>query len=213
MNATRASANHESPDHRGPPRAGAPSLVQLGVRALLRAFGWTVDIAWPTVPRCVIIVYPHTSNWDFVVGYLAKLAAGIPVHFVGKHTLFRWPFGGLLRRMGGIPVNRRDAARFIPDLAAEMAVRPWMWIALAPEGTRAYTDHWKSGFHRLARAADVPVGLAFIDWKRRRVGLRDYVAMTGDEEADLATLRAAYADKIGKRPEHASAIRFRAERR
>jgi 1-acyl-sn-glycerol-3-phosphate acyltransferase len=213
MNATRASANHESPDHRGPPGAGAPSLVQRGARALLRAFGWTVDIAWPTVPRSVIIVYPHTSNWDFVVGYLAKLAAGIPVHFVGKHTLFRWPFGGLLRRMGGIPVNRRDAARFIPDLAAEMAARPWMWIALAPEGTRAYTDHWKSGFHRLARAADVPVGLAFIDWKRRRVGLRDYVAMTGDEEADLATLRAAYADKIGKRPEHASAIRFRAERR
>jgi 1-acyl-sn-glycerol-3-phosphate acyltransferase len=213
MTAPRASANHESPDHRGPPTAGAPSLVQRGARALLRAFGWTVDIAWPTVPRSVIIVYPHTSNWDFVVGYLAKLAAGIPVHFVGKHTLFRWPFGGLLRRMGGIPVNRRDAARFIPDLAAEMAARPWMWIALAPEGTRAYTDHWKSGFHRLARAADVPVGLAFIDWKRRRVGLRDYVAMTGDEEADLATLRAAYADKIGKRPEHASAIRFRAERR
>jgi 1-acyl-sn-glycerol-3-phosphate acyltransferase len=213
MNATRASANHDSPDHRGPPRPGAPSLVQLGARALLRAFGWTVDLAWPTVPRCVIIVYPHTSNWDFVVGYLAKLAAGIPVHFVGKHTLFCWPFGGLLRRMGGIPVNRADAAGFIPRLAAEMAARRWMWIALAPEGTRAYTDHWKSGFHRLARAADVPVGLAFIDWKRRRVGLGDYVAMTGDEEADLATLRAAYADKIGRRPERASAIRFRAERR
>jgi 1-acyl-sn-glycerol-3-phosphate acyltransferase len=210
MTATRASANHDSLDPRGAaPTPGTPSLVQRGARALLRAFGWRVDVAWPTVPRCVIIVYPHTSNWDFVVGYLAKLAAGIPVHFVGKHTLFRWPFGGLLRRMGGIPVNRADAAGFIPRLAGEMAARPWMWIALAPEGTRAYTDHLKTGFHRLARAADVPVGLAFLDWRHRTVGLTRYVTMTGDEETDLATLRAAYGDKLGKRPEHASAIRFR----
>ena len=196
-------------DPEGPPKPSRPTVVQRAARAVLRAFGWRVDIAWPPVPRCVIVVYPHTSNWDFVVGYLAKLAAGLPVQFVGKHTLFRAPFGALLRRMGGIPVNRADASGFIPSLVAEMARRPWMWIALAPEGTRAYTDHWKSGFYGLARAADVPVGLAYLDWRRREIGLTRYVRMTGDEAADLELLRKAYADRKGRFPQDASAIRFR----
>lgn len=208
-----ATTDLDSNDHCGPPRPGPPTLRQRGARALLAAFGWREDITWPTVPRCVIIVYPHTSNWDFVMGYLAKMAAALPAHFIGKHTLFRWPFGGLMRRLGGIPVRRGESAGFIPQLAAEMAARPWMWIALAPEGTRAYTDHWKSGFYRLARAADVPVGLAYIDYAHRRVGLQTFLKMTGDEEADLAAIRAVYAGKRGKRPDQASAIRFRAERK
>jgi 1-acyl-sn-glycerol-3-phosphate acyltransferase len=181
-------------------------------RRLLALFGWQVDVAVPPGPRCVVAVYPHTSNWDFFVGYLAKLACGLPLHFVGKHTIFRWPFGPILRRMGGIPVDRRHPAGLLPQLVREMRARPWMWLAIAPEGTRAYVDRWKSGFYRVALEAGVPIGLAFIDWRARTVGLRTYFVPTGDEAADLARIRAEYDGKAGKRPELAGAIRFRARR-
>jgi 1-acyl-sn-glycerol-3-phosphate acyltransferase len=177
-------------------------------RRLLALLGWKVEVVLPPGPRCVIAVYPHTSNWDFVVGYLAKLAAGLPVHFVGKHTIFRWPLGPFLRRMGGIPVDRRAHQGIVQQLVAEMQARPWMWLAIAPEGTRARVDRWHSGFYRVALGARVPIGLAFIDWRGREVGLRDYFLPTGDEEADLARMRAAYAGKLGKRPEQAGEIRF-----
>ena len=190
-----------------------PSLGQRLARWLLSLLGWRVAIRLPPVPRCVIIVYPHTSNWDFVIGYLARVASGLRAHFVGKDTLFRWPFGGLLRRMGGIPVNRREPTGLTAQLAAEMARRPRMWLAIAPEGTRARTDHWKSGFYRLALAAKVPVGLAFIDYRTRVAGLDTFLTLSGDEEEDLSRMRAFYADKVGRRPAQASDIRFRAERR
>jgi 1-acyl-sn-glycerol-3-phosphate acyltransferase len=186
-----------------------PVRARRWARHLLALLGWRVDVTLPPGPKCVIAVYPHTSNWDFVVGYLAKLAAGLPVHFVGKHTIFRGPLGPVLRRMGGIPVDRRNPTGVIGQLVAEMESRPWMWLAIAPEGTRAYVDHWKSGFYRLATAANVPIGLAFIDWRDRVVGLTEYLQPSGDEAADLERLRLAYAGKVGKRPSLAGEIRFR----
>jgi 1-acyl-sn-glycerol-3-phosphate acyltransferase len=185
---------------------------QRWARRLLAAAGWSVEITSPPVPRCVIIVYPHTSNWDFVVGYLAKLAAGLPLHWIGKDTLFRWPVAGLLRRMGGIPVNRQERTGLTVRLASELRHRRRMWLAIAPEGTRARTDHWKSGFYHLALTAGVPVGLAFIDYRTRVVGLGTYLSLTGDVERDLARVREAYAGKVAKHPEQAGTIRLGEER-
>jgi 1-acyl-sn-glycerol-3-phosphate acyltransferase len=183
--------------------------VQRAARAVLSTWGWRVDVVWPPEPRCILIVYPHTSNWDFVVGYVAKLAVGLPVTWIGKDTLFRWPVASLLRRMGGVPVNRREPTGLVRQLAREMEARERFWLAIAPEGTRAHTDHLKSGFYQLALAVDVPVGLAFIDYAGKVVGLSTYVRMTGDAAADLETLRAAYASKVGKHRDQASDIRFR----
>jgi 1-acyl-sn-glycerol-3-phosphate acyltransferase len=194
------------------PMPRPPTLAQRLARWLLGLFGWRVDIAWPPGPRCVIAFYPHTSNWDFVVGYLAKLAAGLPAQWIGKDTLFRWPFGRLLRRMGGIPVNRREPTGLIRQLAREFERRPWMWLAIAPEGTRRYVDHWKSGFYHLALDVKAPVGLAFIDWRSRVLGLTTYLTLTGDEEVDLERIRTAYAGKLGRRPELAGEIRLHPER-
>ena len=190
-------------------------MVSRLARLLLALFGWRVDVVPPPVPRCIIVVYPHTSNWDFVVGYLAKLAARLPFEWIGKDSLFRGPFGPMFRRMGGIPVNRRAPAGFVSQLAREFAERPRMmrmWLAITPEGTRGYTDRWRSGFYRLALEAHVPVGLAFIDWGARAVGLTTYLELSGDEAADLARIRAAYAGKVGKRPALAGAIRLGGER-
>lgn len=178
---------------------------------LLGLFGWRVEVVLPPGPKCVIVVYPHTSNWDFVVGYLAKLAAGLPASWVGKDSLFRPPFDRLFRWMGGIPVNRREPAGIVGQLVRELERSPRMCLAIAPEGTRSRTDRWKSGFYRLALAAKVPVGFAFIDYGARVVGLVTYLTLTGDEEADLRQIRAVYAGKVGKRPELAGQIRFHVE--
>jgi 1-acyl-sn-glycerol-3-phosphate acyltransferase len=182
-------------------------IPALAIR-ILALFGWRVDVLPPPGPKGILVVYPHTSNWDFPLGYLTKMAMGLPISFVGKDTLFRWPLGGLLRRMGGIPVNRRERTGLIGQLTAEFQRRDWMWLAIAPEGTRSHVPHWKSGFYRLALEAGIPVGLAFIDYRERVVGLRDYVRLTGDREADMERIRAAYAGKVALIPERAGEIRL-----
>jgi len=189
------------------PRTG-PLRAAFG-RAVLALLGWRLDVALPDGPKGIIIVYPHTSNWDFPVGYLAKLALALPMRWIGKDSLFAGPFGAMFRWMGGIPVNRRERTGFISTLTREFEERAWMWLVLAPEGTRKHTDHLKSGFWHLALSAKVPVGLAYIDWGAKVIGMRRYVTMTGDEAADLAVIREEYAGKRGKRPGLESDLRFK----
>lgn len=178
-------------------------------RAILGLFGWRLVFVPPPGPKAVIIVYPHTSNWDFPIGILARAAIDIPIGFVGKDTLFRPPLGGLFRRLGGIPVNRRRSSGFVDTLVAAFNRSDNLYLAIAPEGTRARIDHWKSGFYRVALATGVPVGLAFIDYARREIGVERWLTMSGDEAADLARMRASYAGKRGKLPDKAGDIRFR----
>ena len=178
-------------------------------RALLGLFGWRVLLVPPPVPKAVVIFYPHTSNWDFPIGVLARAAVAIPIGFIGKDSLFRPPFGGLFRWLGGIPVNRRERTGFVAALAALFARRDSLYLAIAPEGTRRRIDHWKSGFYRVALAANVPLGLAFIDYSRREVGIEAWLSLSGNEAEDLAGIRAGYSNKRGKRPEMEGDIRFR----
>ncbi len=183
-------------------------------RTLLHAFGWRVAYAAPPGPRGIIIVYPHTSNWDFVIGLLAKWAIGLPLRWVGKETLFRGvtgaTLGRLMRLWGGRPVDRHKASGAVGELARLMRSEPWFWLTLSPEGTRKHQDHLRSGFYHLALAMQVPVGLAFIDYASRTIGVRDYVRMSGDVGRDLQLLRGFYADKRGRYPQLASTISFRA---
>lgn len=176
---------------------------------LLRLFGWSTSLAWPTEPKGIILVYPHTSNWDFIVGVMFRIGHGLPASWIGKQEMFRPPFKRLLERIGGIAVDRRATSGFIGGLVEEFRRRDWMWVAVAPEGTRSWTDHWKSGFYRIALAADVPVALGYIDYGRRRVGIDTYLHLSGDPEADFAQIRAFYADKFGRHPELAGEIRLR----
>ena len=163
----------------------------------------------PPVPKGIIVVYPHTSNWDFIIGVLYKFAVGLPAHWMGKDTLFRWPVRRLLQRIGGIPINRRERTGFVGTLLAEFSRHQWMWLAVAPEGTRSHTDHWKSGFYQIALAGQLPVGLGYIDYSTRTVGVDTYLTLTGDPDEDFGRIRAFYADKRGRRPEAAGDIRLR----
>lgn len=188
------------------PKSG---LIRRAALALLRLFGWHSAFVWPPEPKGVIVVYPHTSNWDFIVGLLFRIGHGLPAHWVGKDTMFVWPLGGLYRRIGGIPVNRRESTGFVETLLAEYRERDWMWLAVTPEGTRGRTDHLKSGFYQLALEADLPVGLGYIDYATRTVAIDTYTRFTGDRERDLASLREFYSDKRGRRPQCEGRIRFR----
>jgi 1-acyl-sn-glycerol-3-phosphate acyltransferase len=198
------------PDH--PTGESVPerrTLVQRACLGLLRLFGWRALSAPLPGPKGVIIVYPHTSNWDFILGLLYRFGTGLRANWMGKDAIFRWPFRGLMVRMGGVPINRRAASGFIGAAIEQYKTQDWMWLALAPEGTRKHTDHLKSGFYQIAVGADVPCGLGFIDYATRTLGIQEFVRFSGVVADDVAMLRAFYADKRGRLPAGASEIRFR----
>lgn len=166
----------------------------------------------PVEPKVLLIVYPHTSNWDFFWGMLARWACGWPICWVGKHSLFRWPLNRLLRAWGGIPVDRKAPQGFISALSAEIERLDTLLLAIAPEGTRQYVDHWKSGFLRLARAADLPLALVYIDYRRRRIGIAEYLRLSDDEAADMAHIASAYLNVAARNPAQAGRIQLHAPR-
>ncbi len=182
-------------------------------RALVRALGWRVDFAGLPTLQGVILVYPHTSNWDFPIAVLLKWAVGLPVQFWGKDTLFRIPlFGAWLRWLGGVPVSRSAPQGVVGQMTAMMKQKKadgqYFWLALSPEGTRRLTDGWRSGFYRLALEADVPVGLAGLDYSRKRLVFRDFVRLTGDEDRDLEYMAKSLQDFHGFRAGAAAPVRL-----
>jgi len=178
----------------------------LGVLSL---FGWRTVYEPPTEPKGIILVYPHTSNWDFMIGILFSYGYGLGASWIAKHSAFRWPLGPVLRRMGGIPIDRRRARGTIGAMVEAYRESDSLWIAITPEGTRSHTNHWKSGFYRIALAADVPCALGFIDFKTKTVSIATYVRFTGQTEKDLRALRNFFAGKRGLHPEKEGEIRFR----
>lgn len=182
--------------------------------ALMRMAGWRID--WSGLParQGVILVYPHTSNWDFVVGLLAKWAMGLPVRFWAKNSLFKVPgFGHWVRWLGGIAVDRGSARGVVGDTVAAMLAAldrdEFFWLAVAPEGTRSLTTGWRSGSYQVAVRTRVPVGLAYFDFPSKTVGLREFVQLSGDPEEDFKLLRQHLGQRIGKRPQLASPVQLR----
>lgn len=178
---------------------------------LLRAFGWRVLNVPSPGPRVVIIAYPHTSNWDIFPGLLWGVAAGAPLHFVAKKSLFRFPLGPLLRAFGGLPLDRAKVGGNFVDAVADLIRRhDRIVLAVAPEGTRARGEYWRTGFYHMAQDAGVPIGLAALDWGRREVGVGLYLHPTGDMAADFEIIRAFYAGRRGRDPSQETPIRVKA---
>lgn len=173
---------------------------------ILKSLGWTLEIDWPESRKYVLVVYPHTSNWDFLLGVCAARAIRLDAHYIGKHTLFKKPFGWFFRALGGIPVDRRQKASLGQQLAERFDAADDFILALAPEGTRSKTDHWKSGFFHIARAANVPIAMAYLDYSRKQVGLGGEFMPNGDIDEVYARIREFYAGRHGKHPGNASTI-------
>jgi len=174
----------------------------------MRLVGWRVVLAQPVPLRCVVVFYPHTSNWDFLLGLMAKWLVGVHFRFIAKDSLFATPLAPWLRSWGGIPVDRSGGTGVIARLAAEFVKHEDFRLVVAPEGTRSLTPRWKSGFYHLARAANVPLAFSFIDYRRRETGVGGYLDLTGEVAVDMARIAAFYADKTARRPENAGPIRL-----
>jgi 1-acyl-sn-glycerol-3-phosphate acyltransferase len=184
-------------------------------RGLLRLAGWRVRFDGLPGRQGVVIVYPHTSAWDFVVGILAKWSIGIPVTFWGKDSLFRIPlFGRWMRWVGGVPVDRSSPQGVVAQMAAALASAReqghFLWLALAPEGTRRLGAAWRSGFYHVALQAQVPLGLVYIDYARRELGIAQFLMLSGDVAADTAAVARGFGAPTGRHPDLAAPIRWEA---
>jgi 1-acyl-sn-glycerol-3-phosphate acyltransferase len=160
-------------------------------RWILTMLGWRVDFEGFPTRQGVAIVYPHTSNWDFPIGMLAKWALGIPAHFWGKDSLFKFPVvGAWMRWVGGIPIDRSSSRGVVGQMVHVFEQHKQndqlLWLGLAPEGTRSLTPGWRSGFYQLALGAQVPLALVKLDWGQRRFSVVDFYDLTGDVERDYA---------------------------
>lgn len=154
--------------------------------AWFRRSGWTVEGTLPPVPKMVIVGASHTSNWDFLVFLGAVNAVGRKVRFIGKHSLFRWPLGGFMRALGGVPVDRRSSHDLVGQMAAEFARHDDFVLIVAAEGTRSRTTRWRTGFYQIARRAGVPIVCAGPDYPTRRGIFGPVINPTGDYERDMA---------------------------
>ncbi|MBS0391047.1 MAG: lysophospholipid acyltransferase family protein [Comamonadaceae bacterium] len=171
--------------------------------ALLRLGGWKVEGRLPPeAAKSVLIAAPHTSNWDLPYTLMLAFALRLRVYWVGKHSIFHFPFGALMRWLGGIPVNRSQANNLVASSAQAMreASGP-MQLIVPPEGTRGKTRHWKTGFYFIAQEAGVPIVLAFVDYERKVGGLGPLFMPTGDVQADMERIKAFYAPIRGKNPD------------
>lgn len=180
------------------PRRGNAAIRAFG-RFVLAVMRFNVAGEIPDVPRLVVIVAPHTSNWDFVVGMGTMFALDLKLNFLGKHTLFRPPMGAIFRWMGGIPVDRSSSHGVVGEAVRAFATSDRLMLAIAPEGTRRHVEHFRSGFLHIARGANVPLLLAAFDWHARCVRLGPPLVLSDDIAADLARVEAFYAPIRGRR--------------
>ncbi|MFZ1411141.1 MAG: 1-acyl-sn-glycerol-3-phosphate acyltransferase [Micropruina sp.] len=165
----------------------------------------------PSEGSAVLIGAPHTSNWDFAFMLAICWRHGLSPKWLGKHTLFKAPFGWLMRALGGIPVNRAHPGRLVEEIVARVRAGQRLILVVTPEGTRHRGKLWKSGFYRIARDADLPLVLGFVDSATRTAGLGPTFRLSGDVSADMDRIRDFYADKRGIHPEGFTPPRLREE--
>lgn len=192
-----------APDWRlGPnvPQTRGVRMRRLGAWWMQR-MGWRFEGTMPDLAQFVVIVAPHTSNWDFFAGLAAKWALGLDVRWLGKHTLFLPPLGWFMRRIGGVPVDRTNRQNLVEQSVHEFRTRDRFVLVLAPEGTRRKVPEWRSGFWHVAKQAGVPICCVALDWSRKVVRLGPTtMPVEDDAAAGIARVRSYYDDVRGYDP-------------
>jgi len=171
-------------------------------RLILRLFGWKVILSCEEPPKSIVCVAPHTSNWDFIVGKLSYWAVNRQSSFLIKKSWFIFPLNYIFNSMGGIPIDRKKASSVTDQMALEFNKREKFHLAITPEGTRSFTKRWKMGFYNIALKANIPIELAYIDYKKKEMGVKEVFIPTGDEKADMKHIKSYYKDVEGRFPEN-----------
>ena len=172
-------------------------IVRRIIMAIYRLQGWKIETPLPQIDKFVIAGAPHTSNWDFVFFIGATAQQDIRPSFMGKHTLFKGFMRNFMLDMGGVPVDRGKRANYVEQVATAFERADELALVIAAEGTRSSDGEWKSGFWHIARAANVPIVLAWVSWAHRRLGFSEPIWPSDDYAADLAKI----ADfMLSKRP-------------
>jgi 1-acyl-sn-glycerol-3-phosphate acyltransferase len=180
-------------------------------KAFLWIAGWKTDGVRPVADRYVIIAAPHTSNWDMPFMLAIAFVYDIPVQWMGKHTLFKAPFGPFFKSLGGIPIVRHRPGGVVGQMVEHFENNESLALMVPAEGTRSHVEYWKSGFYHIARGADVPVILSYLDVAKKVGGVGPAIELTGDFRADMDKIRDFYAGMQGFCPENMGVIRLREE--
>lgn len=175
-----------------------PNLVRCVFGRLLRLCGWKLVGQFPDIPKLVFVAAPHSSWWDGVWGLMFKVAVGLNASFMAKRELFRGPLGWLLRRLGGIPIERSAAHGVVEQMVDRFAANDRLWLGIAAEGTRKAVTKWKSGFWQIAREAGVPVLTVYFHYPDKTIGIGPVFELTDDRDADIARIREFYRPWQGK---------------
>lgn len=172
-------------------------------RTVLKLMGWRIEGELPRLDKFVAIGAHHTSNWDFVIFIALKFVLRLNARWFGKHSIFRWPFGGLMRAWGGIPIRRDRQLNTVEQAVQAFSDNPEFILVLSPEGTRKKVERWKMGFYHIALGAGVPIVLGALDYGNRRVVIGPTFQPTGDEQADLRAMLDFFRPFVPKKPEYA----------
>lgn len=178
-------------------------LLRLISSAILAMIGWRAIGKPLTEQRFVLIGAPHTSNWDFPLMLMVVLKLRLKLNWMGKNSLFRIPFGGFMRWLGGIPIDRSQHHGVVDHVVKQYHQNPQLVVLVPPEGTRKHVKDWKTGFYHIANNAGVPILMGYLDVTKKEAGLADFFFPTGNVDDDIRAIRAFYADKKGFRPENA----------
>jgi 1-acyl-sn-glycerol-3-phosphate acyltransferase len=168
---------------------------------ILRLLGWRVDSAAADVKKCVLIAAPHTSNWDFPIALMICFVLRLDVYWMGKSTLFPPVLGTIMRWLGGIPVDRSQSGNLVQGTIDAFNQNDQLLVIVPPEGTRDKVTRWKTGFYFIAVGANVPLGLAYVDFKEKIGGVGKLFYPCGNIEADMILIKQFYAGFSGKNPQ------------
>lgn len=191
--------------------ARASRTAQRLGRLYLRLFGWQVAGALPASASAIVIAAPHTTNWDLPFMLAVAYTLGVKPAWLGKRELFRWPFGGFMRWLGGVAVDRSERRDLVRQVVDQLAAGARLFLVVPPSGTRRRAEYWKSGFYHIARGAGVPIVCAYLDYARKVGGIGLVLTPTGDVVADMDRIRAFYAPIRGRYPEQTTPVRLREE--
>jgi 1-acyl-sn-glycerol-3-phosphate acyltransferase len=172
-------------------------------KLILKWAGWKITGDFPfQYKKCIVIEAPHTSNWDFLIGWLGFTSLGINVRFLIKKESFFWPVGGLLKKLGGIPVDRNKNNNMVEQIIRLYEQNDYMVITITPEGTRKKVDHWKRGFYYIALHSNVPIVLGYLDYEKKVGGVGPTLWPSGDFRKDWRMIEDFYRGKKGRHPEN-----------